>query len=206
MSLALPASLWPEFFRFSFICLQNRLWSPADTFKWIYPHTVPVCEGLSQVSVVSQSSMLNIDGRCVLYTRLCWCLWVKFMNCLSLPTVYISCESKKLTIVNPAVIFGNCSNSTIAHDSHTAHTKPAHDVGPQIAHAIAQCDCDVFDRVWLVLTLMFAFDWFVNSSVLLPWYNSLLFSIIYDLLIQNKSIRLYRIFWLRARRWIAKMF
>lgn len=158
MSLALPASLWPEFFRFSFICLQNRLYSPADTFKWIYPHTMWACEGLSQVSVVSQSSMLNIDGRCVLYTRLCWCLWVKFMNCLSLPTVYISWESKKLTIVNPVVIFGNCSNSTIAHDSHTAHTKPAHDVGPQIAHAIAQCDSDVFDRVCVVLTLMFAFD------------------------------------------------
>ena len=74
-----------------------------------------------------------------------------------MPVLYISVGSKKLTIVNP-VIFGNHVNSTIAHDSHTAHTKPAHDVGPQCAHAIAHCGLDVFDMVCVVSTLMFAFD------------------------------------------------
>jgi len=78
------------------------------------------------------------------------------MNCLSLPTVYISCESKKLTIVNPVVIFGNCSNSTIAHDSHTAHTKPAHDVAPQIAPAIAPCGLDAFAMVCVILIVVSA--------------------------------------------------
>lgn len=75
--------------------------------------------------------------------------------CLPMPVLYISVGSKKLTIVNP-VIFGSHVNSTIAHDSHTAHTKPAHDVVPQIAPSIAPCGSDVFHMVCVVLIVVAA--------------------------------------------------
>ena len=75
--------------------------------------------------------------------------------CLPMPVLYISVGSKKLTIVNP-VIFGNHVNSTIAHDSHTAHTKPAHDVAPQIAPAIAPCGLDAFAMVCVILIVVSA--------------------------------------------------
>lgn len=75
--------------------------------------------------------------------------------CLPMPVLYISVGSKKLTIVNP-VIFGMHANSTIAHGSHTADTKPAHDVVPQCAPAIALCGSNVFAMVCVVLILPFA--------------------------------------------------
>ena len=68
---------WPSLPR----CDQNSLgsvlsvsrtdsYSSADTFKWIYPHTMWACEGLSQVSVVSQSSMFTLmDG--AFFTPVC---------------------------------------------------------------------------------------------------------------------------------------